>query len=108
MASIFEREPIFYLERTWDDNTKMPEKHKFLGKNGKKSKVHIDSGSLGMDFFTRRLSQTSAAQEMSSSGAGARHSQNLRMLSLAVTKLPAKRWSETTSPLSQREQARTS
>ena len=51
MASIYEKEPIFLLERTWYDKTKLPEKQKFSGDNGKKAKVHIDSGSLGMEFF---------------------------------------------------------
>jgi hypothetical protein len=50
MASIFEKEPIFLLERTWDDKTKLPDKFKFLGKAGK-AKVHIDSGLLGLQFF---------------------------------------------------------
>jgi hypothetical protein len=51
MASIYEKEPIFLLERTWNDQTKLPEKQKFSGDNGKKAEVHIDSGSLGMEFF---------------------------------------------------------
>ena len=50
MASIFEREPIFTYERPWDDSTKLPEKFKFSGTSGK-SEVHVDSGSLGMEFF---------------------------------------------------------
>jgi hypothetical protein len=50
MASIYKKEPIFLLERTWEDKTKLPEKHKFLGTSGK-AEVHIDSGLLGMDFF---------------------------------------------------------
>jgi hypothetical protein len=51
MATIFEKEPIFLLERTWDNKSKMPKKHKFLGDSGKKAEVNIDSGSLGMEFF---------------------------------------------------------
>jgi hypothetical protein len=50
MASIFEKEPIFLIERTWDDKTKLPEKFKFSGKAGK-AEVHIDSGLLGLEFF---------------------------------------------------------
>jgi hypothetical protein len=50
MASIYEKEPIFLLKRTWYDKTKFPEKYKFSGASGK-SGVHIDSGSLGMEFF---------------------------------------------------------
>ena len=51
MASIYEKEPIFLIERTWDDKTKLPEKHKFSGALGKKAEVNIDRGSLGMKFF---------------------------------------------------------
>ena len=50
MASIFEKEPIFSHERPWDDTTKLPEKYKFSGRAGK-AEVHLDSGSLGMEFF---------------------------------------------------------
>jgi hypothetical protein len=52
MVSNYEKEPIFLLERTWDDNTKMPEKYKFQGTNtGNKAEVRIDSGTPGMEFF---------------------------------------------------------
>jgi hypothetical protein len=50
MACIFEKEPIFSHERLWDDTTKLPEKYKFSGRAGK-AEVHMDSGSLGMEFF---------------------------------------------------------
>jgi hypothetical protein len=50
MASIFERELIFSQERLWDDTTKLQEKFKFSGRAGK-AEVHVDSGSLGMEFF---------------------------------------------------------
>ena len=51
MASIFKKDPHFFLERTWDDKTKLPEKQKFSGDNGKKAEVHIDSGFLSIEFF---------------------------------------------------------
>ena len=55
MASNYEKEPIFVLERTWDDSTKLPEKYKFQGrKNGQKAEICIDSGTLGMEFFLDR------------------------------------------------------
>ena len=48
MASNYEKEPIFLLERTWDNNTKLPKKYKFQGTNTRnKAEVHIDSGTLG-------------------------------------------------------------
>jgi hypothetical protein len=51
MASIYKKEPIFYLERTWNNKMKLPEKQKFSGEAGKKAEVHVNSGSLGMEFF---------------------------------------------------------
>jgi hypothetical protein len=52
MASNYEKEPIFLLERTWDDNAKLPEKYKFQGTNTQnKAEVLIDSGTLGMELF---------------------------------------------------------
>ena len=52
MVSNYKKEPIFLLERTWDDSTKLPEKYKFQGTNTRnKAEVHIDSGTLGMEFF---------------------------------------------------------
>jgi hypothetical protein len=54
MASNYKKKHIFLLERTWEDNTKLPEKYKFWGTNTRnKVEVHIDSGTLGMDFFPR-------------------------------------------------------
>ena len=53
MASNYKKEPIFVLERTWDDKTKMPEKNKFQGTDGK-AEVHISSGALGMEFFLKK------------------------------------------------------
>jgi hypothetical protein len=51
MGSNYEKEPIFLLEQTWDDNTMLPEK----GTNTRnKAEVHIDSGMLGMEFFLER------------------------------------------------------
>jgi hypothetical protein len=55
MASNYEKEPISLLEKSWDDNTKLPEKYKFYGANTwNKAVVHIDSGTLGMEFFLER------------------------------------------------------
>jgi hypothetical protein len=53
MASNFEKEPIFLLERKWDDTTKLPEKYKFQGRNAK-AEVCINSGTLGMEFFLEK------------------------------------------------------
>ena len=55
MASNYEKEPIFVLERTWDNSAKLPEKDKFQGrKNGQKAEFCIDSSTLGMEFFLDR------------------------------------------------------
>ena len=53
MASNFEREPIFLLERKWDVTTKLPEKYKFQGRISK-AEVCIDSGTLGIEFFLEK------------------------------------------------------
>jgi hypothetical protein len=58
MASIFEKEPLFLLERTWDDMIKMPEKHKFSGDSGKKAEVYINSGSSFMNKLQWSWSET--------------------------------------------------
>jgi hypothetical protein len=50
MASIYKKKAIFLLERTWDNKTKLPKKHKFSGTSGN-AEVHIDSGLHGMEFF---------------------------------------------------------
>jgi hypothetical protein len=55
MARDYEKGTIFLLERTWDDNTKLPEKYKFQGTNTRnKAEVNISSGTLGMEFFLER------------------------------------------------------
>jgi hypothetical protein len=56
MASNYEKEPIFLLEeRTKDNSTKLPEKYKFQGTNTRnKAEVHINSGTLGMEFTLER------------------------------------------------------
>jgi hypothetical protein len=55
MASNYEKEPIFLIERTWDDNTKLLEKYMFQGTNTwNKAEDHIDSGTLGIEFFLER------------------------------------------------------
>ena len=53
MASNYEKEPIFLLERRWDDSTKLPEKNKFQCRNAK-AEVCIDSGTLGMEIFLEK------------------------------------------------------
>ena len=51
MASNYKKPPIFELERTWDDTSKMPKKHKFQGAGLLKAEVYVDSGTYGMEFF---------------------------------------------------------
>ena len=45
MASNYKKEPIFMLERTMDDKTKMPEKYMYQGPAGM-AEVHISSGAI--------------------------------------------------------------
>jgi hypothetical protein len=55
MASHYEKEPIFLLERTWDDNTKLPEKYKFQGTDTwNEAEAYINSVTLSMEFFLKR------------------------------------------------------
>ncbi len=55
MASNNEKEPILLLERTWDDYTKLPKKYKFQGTTTwNKADIHIDNGTLSMEFFLER------------------------------------------------------
>ena len=83
MASNYEKEPIFVLERAWDDKTKMPEKYKFQGTAGK-AEDHISSGALAMEVFSKKLFPN--LQELAWIGPGASRSQNLRAFSQIVTK----------------------
>jgi hypothetical protein len=53
MASNYKKEPIFLLERRWDDTTKLPETYTFQGRNAK-AEVYIDSGTLKMEFFLEK------------------------------------------------------
>ena len=80
MASNYEKEPIFLLERTWDNNTKLPEKYKFQGTNTRnKAEVQINSGTLGMEFVLERTLPELAKQVLDSTEAGPSLSWNLRM-----------------------------
>jgi hypothetical protein len=55
MVSNYEKEPIFLLETTLDNNTKLPEKYKFQGTSIRnKAEVHIGSGTLGMEIFLEK------------------------------------------------------
>jgi hypothetical protein len=60
MASNYKKEPIFVLERAWDNKTKMPKKYKFQGTAGK-AEVHISSGALGMVLSQKTLPQFNQA-----------------------------------------------
>ncbi len=56
MASNYNKEPLFLLERIWDDSTKLPKKYKFDGTvTWNKAEVHIDSGMLEIKFFLERI-----------------------------------------------------
>jgi len=90
MASIFEKEPIFSHERQWDDSTKLPEKFMFSGTSGK-AEVHMDSGSLGMEFFYEKTLPDFIRQLLGWTGTGTRLSPSSRMFLKAATKLPGER-----------------
>jgi hypothetical protein len=99
MASSYEKEPIFLLERTWDNNTKLPKKYKFQGTNtGNKAEVHIDSGTLGMEFFlARTLPEFNQAGTRHLTGAGPSLSWNSRTYWVTDIAPPGSRSSPTPS-----------
>jgi hypothetical protein len=95
MVSNYGKEPIFLLERTWEDNTKLPEKYKFQGTNTwNKTEVNIDSGTLGME----EPYQNSTRQELDSTGAGPGLSRNSRTFWAMDIAPPGLRSSQATSP----------
>jgi hypothetical protein len=96
MASIFEKEPIFSHERPWDDTTKLPEKYTFSGRAGK-AEVHMDSGSLGMEFFYEKTLPDFVQAATKLDWDWYETFSQLRMCSRAATKLPGARSYETTS-----------
>jgi hypothetical protein len=101
MASNYEKEPIFLQERTWDDNTKLPEKYRFQGTNTwNKAEIYIDSGTLGMEFFLERTLQefNQAGTKLNPAGAGWSLSRNSRMPWAMDIAPPGSRSSVTTSP----------
>ena len=51
MASNYEKSPIFVLEHTWDDNSKLLKKQKVQGAGSLKAETYVDSGTYGMEFF---------------------------------------------------------
>jgi hypothetical protein len=99
MASNYDKEPIFLLERTWDDNSKLPEKYKFQGISTRnKAEVHIDSCTLGMEFFLERTLPEFNQAGTRLTGAGPSLSWNLRMFWVRDIVPPGSRSSWTTSP----------
>ncbi len=71
MVSNNKKEPIFLLERIWDDKTKLPEKYKVQGANTQnRAEFHIDSGMLGINFFLKRTRTENTRQEPDLTGAG--------------------------------------
>ena len=53
MASIYEKPPLFKLQKTWNEKTILPEIYKLTSPNpGNKNKaeIHKDSGLFGIEF----------------------------------------------------------
>ena len=53
MATIYEKQPLFLLVKTWDEITSLPETYKLQSNdsfNKVKAEVHQDSGKLGVEF----------------------------------------------------------
>jgi uncharacterized protein YicC (UPF0701 family) len=58
MASIYEKPPHFVLEKTLDKKTRLPETYKLQSSDSQnkiKSKVHQDSGKLGVKFTINKM-----------------------------------------------------
>ncbi len=53
MASIYENPPLFKLQKTWNEETILPEVYKLTSPNPcnkNKAKIHKDSGLSGIEF----------------------------------------------------------
>jgi len=53
MASIYEKPPLFKLQKTWNEKTILPEVYKLMSpnpRNKNKAKIHKDSGLYGIEF----------------------------------------------------------
>ena len=53
MASIYEKPPLFKLQKTWNEKTILPEVYKLTSPNPpnkNKAKIHKDSGIFGIEF----------------------------------------------------------
>ena len=53
MASIYEKPPLFKLQKTWNEKTILPEVYKLTSPNPcnkNKAKIHKDSGLNGIEF----------------------------------------------------------
>jgi len=53
MASIYEKPPLFKLQKTWNEKTVLPEVYKLTSpnpRNKNKAEIHKDSGLYGIEF----------------------------------------------------------
>jgi len=54
MASIYEKPPLFKLQKTWNEKTILPEVYKLMSPNPRsknKAEIHKDSGLYGIEFI---------------------------------------------------------
>jgi len=57
MASIYEKPPLFKLQKTWNEKTILPEVYKLTSpnpRNKNKAKIHKDSGLNGIEFTVNK------------------------------------------------------
>jgi hypothetical protein len=53
MASIYEKPPLFKLQKTWNEKTILPKVYKLMSpnpRNKNKAEIHKDSGLFGIEF----------------------------------------------------------
>ncbi len=58
IASIYEKPPLFKLQKTWNEKTILPEFYKLTSPNpcnNKKAKIHKDSGIFGTEFTIDKM-----------------------------------------------------
>jgi len=58
MASIYEKPPLFKLQKTWNEKTILPEVYKLTSpnpRNKNKAKIHKDSGLYGIEYTVDKM-----------------------------------------------------
>ncbi len=84
MASIYEKRPLFTLQRMWNEKTILPEVYKLTSpnpRNKNKVEIHKDGGLYGIEFTAIRQYPTLIKGQTTSNSTTLVHSLSLRMYS---------------------------